>query len=149
MSNAHISLRLRQKVANRAEHLCEYCLIHKEDAFVGLQVDHIISKKHGGQTTAQNLALACASCNRQKGTDISGVDPTSGKFVELYNPRKYLWRDHFQLVGVRIAWRTGIGAATVRLLKLNHARRILERQILRSVKRYPSPAALRQIEQKY
>ena len=148
MNSDHISDRLRQKVANRAEHLCEYCLIHEEDAYLGLQVDHIISKKHGGPTTAQNLALACACCNRQKGTDISAIDPTSGKFVALYNPRKFLWRDHFQLVGVRIAWRTGIGAATVRLLKLNDPRRILERQILRNFKRYPSSTALRQINRK-
>jgi hypothetical protein len=117
--------------------------------YLGLQVDHIISKKHGGQTIAQNLALACACCNRHKGTDISAVDPTSGKFVALYNPRKSLWRDHFQLVGVRIAWRTGIGAATVRLLKLNHPRRILERQVLRRFKRYPSSAARRQINHKH
>jgi hypothetical protein len=149
MSNSHISDRVRQKVANRAEHLCEYCLIHEEDVYVGLQVDHIISKKHGGQTTAPNLALACACCNRHKGTDISALDPTSGKFVALYNPRKSLWRDHFQLVGVRIAWRTGIGAATVRVLKLNHPRRILERQVLRRFKRYPSSTALRQINQKH
>jgi hypothetical protein len=149
MSSAHISGWLRQKVAGRAEHLCEYCLIHEEDAYVGLQVDHIISKKHGGKTTAQNLALACACCNRQKGTDISAMDPASGRFVALYNPRKSLWRDHFQLVGVRIAWRTDIGAATVRLLKLNHPRRILERQILRNFKRYPSAAALRQVNHKY
>ncbi len=149
MSDSHISDRLRQKVAKRAEHLCEYCLIHEDDAYVGLQVDHIISKKHGGQTTAQNLALACACCNRQKGTDISAMDPASGKFVALYNPRKSLWHDHFLLVGVRIAWRTGIGAATVRLLKLNHPRRILERQLLRSFNRYPSSASLRQINQEY
>jgi hypothetical protein len=146
MSSARISERLRQRVASRAEQLCEYCLIHNEDAYLGMQVDHIISKKHGGRTSFHNLALACACCNRQKGTDIFAMDPTSGKFVALYNPRKSLWRDHFQLVGVRITWRTGIGAATVRLLKLNHPRRILERQVLRSFKRYPSSAALRQIK---
>src|ERR1700733_8403789 len=102
MRRAHISDRLRQKAATRPEPLSVSCLIHEEDAYVGLQVDHIISKKHGGQTTAQNLALACACCNRQKGTDISAMDPISGRFVALYNPRKSLWRDHFQLVGVRI-----------------------------------------------
>jgi 5-methylcytosine-specific restriction endonuclease McrA len=64
MSSTHVSDRLRQRVANRAEHICEYCLIEEEDAYVGLQVDHIISKKHGGKTTSQNLALACACCNR-------------------------------------------------------------------------------------
>jgi hypothetical protein len=35
MSNSHISDRLRQKVANRAEHLCEYCLIHEEECILG------------------------------------------------------------------------------------------------------------------
>jgi hypothetical protein len=76
------------------------------------------------------------------------MDPASGKFVRLYNPRKSFWREHFQLVGVRIAWRTAIGGAAVRLLKLNHPRRILERQVLRRFKRYPSSAALRQINHK-
>jgi hypothetical protein len=145
MSSARVSERLRRIVAERAEHLCEYCLIHDGDAYVGLQVDHIVSKKHGGQTTAKNLALACACCTRNKGTDISAVDPTTGRFVALYNPRKSHWREHFQLVGVRIAWRTDIGAATVRLLKLNHSRRILERQVLRTFNRYPCEAALRRI----
>jgi 5-methylcytosine-specific restriction endonuclease McrA len=60
----YIPTELRLLVAERANHLCEYCLIHEDDTFVGCQVDHIISLKHGGQTEADNLAYACAFCNR-------------------------------------------------------------------------------------
>jgi 5-methylcytosine-specific restriction endonuclease McrA len=82
MSSAHISHRLRQKVATRAEHLCEYCLIHEEDAYVELQIDHIISKKHGGQTTAQNRALVsrCTTFRRP-------VPATSPKYRSLKFPK--------------------------------------------------------------
>jgi hypothetical protein len=67
--SSYISAALRRLVATRAEYLCEYCLIHEEDTFFGCEVDHIISEKHGGQTEADNLAYACAFCNRSKGSD--------------------------------------------------------------------------------
>ncbi len=43
-----VSERLRRQVAERAYHVCEYCLIHEDDSFWGCQVDHIISRKHCG-----------------------------------------------------------------------------------------------------
>jgi 5-methylcytosine-specific restriction endonuclease McrA len=55
--------------------------------FFGCEVDHIISVKHEGATTAENLAYACAFCNRNKGSDIGSVDPHSGNFVRFFNPR--------------------------------------------------------------
>jgi hypothetical protein len=48
----YISLELRRLVANRADSLCEYCLIPDADG-VGFQIDHIISVKHGGVTTIE------------------------------------------------------------------------------------------------
>ncbi len=39
---------LRIEVAERANRRCEYCLIHEEDVGFPLQIDHIISRKHGG-----------------------------------------------------------------------------------------------------
>ena len=39
---SEVSERLRVLVAERAYHVCEYCLIHEEDTFWGCQVDHII-----------------------------------------------------------------------------------------------------------
>ena len=64
---------LRRLVAARADRLCEYCLIHEDDAYFGCEVDHIISVKHGGPTVAENLAYACAFCNRQKGSDFVSI----------------------------------------------------------------------------
>ena len=63
MSSTRIGSALRQQVAQRAGFRCEYCGIAEEHTALGCQVDHIISEKHGGPTTADNLAYACAFCN--------------------------------------------------------------------------------------
>ena len=47
MSN-YISPAIRQKVAGRANNVCEYCLIGEADSYFRHQVEHIISLKHGG-----------------------------------------------------------------------------------------------------
>ncbi len=65
-----ISPESRLIVATRANHVCEYCLVAQEDAYFTLQIEHIISRKHGGSSDVDNLALACVFCNRPKGTDI-------------------------------------------------------------------------------
>lgn len=52
---------IRLAVAIRADYLCEYCLIGEDDTFFGCQIDHIISRKHGGETaltTWPTLALS-------------------------------------------------------------------------------------------
>ena len=136
---------LRELVARRAEFLCEYCLLRECDLYYGAQVDHIISERQGGPTTLENLAFACAWCNRQKGSDIAAIDPATGQLVRLLNPRTDRWSEHLLLVGGRIEWRTAIGEATVRLLKMNDQHRIEEREALRANGKYPSPAALRQL----
>jgi hypothetical protein len=58
MSVTYIPADLRRLVVARAEGICEYCLIAEEDTFYGCEVDHIISEKHSGSTTADNLAFA-------------------------------------------------------------------------------------------
>ncbi len=100
-------------------------------------MDHIIALKHGGQTSADNLALSCLSCNRHKGSDFATIDPVSEEITPLFNPRRQVWDEHFSLHDARIESITQIGQATVRLLKLNAPNRILERQVLISQKRYP------------
>jgi hypothetical protein len=93
------------------------------------------------------LAWSCACCNRQKGSDVGSKDKTTDEFIRLFNPRTDRWSDHFRLVGVRIVWRTAIGEATVRLLKLNDPMRIEERRALRRYGKYPSPAAMKRTKQ--
>ena len=74
MSN-RISFEIRQIVASRANFVCEYCLIAEADAYFKFQVEHIISRKHGGSSELENLALACVFCNRYKGSDIASLKP--------------------------------------------------------------------------
>src|SRR3990167_3075969 len=140
--SSYIPEELRHLVAARAEYLCEYCLVHEDDTFFGCEVDHIISVKHGGFAEAENLAYACAFCNRQKGSDIGSILWRTGEFIRFFNPRIDRWADHFQLAGVVIEPFTGIGEVTARILGFNDSDRILERQALIAVLKYPTSAAL-------
>lgn len=142
-----IPQKLRRAVTERADHLCEYCLISESDTFFGCHVDHIISIKHEGSTTVDNLAYACVVCNRQKGSDLGSIDWETGNLVRFFNPRSDRWSDHFYLQGARIVSRTSIGEVTVRILGFNSDSQIIERQTLMDENRYPSSAAMRRIEQ--
>ena len=81
--SSYVSADLRRLVASRAGGLCEYCLIHEDDTYLGCQVDHVISEKHGGPTESENLAYACALCNRAKGSDIGSIASSTGALTRL------------------------------------------------------------------
>lgn len=140
MSTTYISAELRRRVVSRAGNCCEYCLIHEDDTFFGCHVDHIISEKHGGLTTADNLALACSVCNLRKGSDIASLTP-GGVLTRLYHPRTDIWAQHFALLGAIIEPLTSIGEVTIFLLQLNTSERTLERQELMEIERYPGAEA--------
>lgn len=144
--SSYVSDALRELVARRADHLCEYCLIHEEDTYLGCQVDHIISVKHGGPTRIENLAYACAFCNRSKGSDVASIIIETGQLVRFYNPRTDRWADHFELDGILIRPLTEVGEATARILGFNDDERLLEREELVSLGRYPSEFALSRLK---
>lgn len=140
---SYVAQTLRRFVADRADRLCEYCLIHEADTFFGCQIEHVIAEKHGGASTADNLAYACVFCNRFKGSDVASVLPETGQIVRLFNPRIDRWASHFSLDrgSMRIVALSAIGTVTVKLLNFNHADRILERLTLARSGRYPSASA--------
>jgi hypothetical protein len=142
MSSTYISVELRRLVATRADRICEYCLIHEDDTVFGCQVDHIIGEKHGGPTIADNLAFACTFCNRYKGSDIGSIVWATGEYCRFFHPRIDFWVDHFALDDLHISPLTAIGEVTARILDLNSSERLLERQALQDVGRYPTPAAM-------
>lgn len=123
-------------VAQRAGMRCEYCLTHLDDASFAHEVDHILSRQHGGETIAENLAFACMVCNRLKGTNLTSVS-SSGEIVRLFNPRLDDWQDHFKLEGAIIQPLSTIGEVTTRLLRLNNADRIVERLRFQGLGSYP------------
>lgn len=133
-----VSPALRMAVAQRARGCCEYCLVPDRRAFFPHEPDHIIAGQHGGETTLENLALACMQCNRAKGANIASVDPETGERVFLFDPRRDAWTEHFRLDGARIVGLTAIGRATARLLKFDDLERVELRNILRRAGHYPA-----------
>lgn len=134
--SAYIPDILRKLVAKRANGLCEYCLLHESDSYITFQVDHIISLRHGGKTLAENLAYACMYCNRWKASDVGTVLLPNNEFIRFFNPRTDDWKEHFKWDELEIVPLTKIGAATIKMLDLNHFERIMERQILKEAGRF-------------
>jgi HNH endonuclease len=121
---------LEQEVRNRAAGLCEYC--HAPQALYRerFQIDHITAKQHGGKTESRNLALCCLECNRRKGPNLSGIDPESKQTLRLFHPREDNWIEHFFWNGAILLGRTPIGRATISVLDINRAPRVVVRRTL-------------------
>jgi hypothetical protein len=133
----YVPIDLRTLAIARAQASCEYCLIYADYAVLVHEIDHVVAAKHGGVTAAENLAYACAQCNRFKGSDIATFDPHTGQVVPLFNPRTQSRSEHFRLDGAVIVALSPTGRATERLLQLNLIDRILLRKELLSAGRYP------------
>jgi hypothetical protein len=130
MAQKYVPVPLRRLVRARALECCEYCLVPERLTLATHWVDHIVAEKHGGQTEESNLALSCVLCNQHKGSDLTSIDPETGQIIPLFHPRRDRWLDHFRLAGLQIEALTPIGRVTVRLLQLNHADRIEERELM-------------------
>ena len=128
---------LRDFVRRRARFRCEYCLFHEDDCAYPHEVDHIISRKHRGETQEDNLAWACFVCNRLKGSDIASIDLETGKLARLFHPRNDHWNKHFRLEGAQIVPLTNIGRVTEHLLQLNHPDNVRLRKDLQEKGLFP------------
>lgn len=121
---------MRSEVIRRANNRCEYCLFPQESAFLSFEIEHIISLKHGGSTSLDNLALACPDCNRFKGTDIGSLDPVTGVLVPFFNPRQQNWFEHFEVHDGPLIALSAEARVTVKILQLNRIERAAERREL-------------------
>ncbi len=121
---------LSQFVQQRAGDRCEYCRLAQVHSGLRFHLEHIIAKQHGGTNHVGNLALACPECNYHKGTNLTGLDPDTGKVTRLYHPRQDRWDDHFTRDGARIVGKTAVGRTTVWLLEMNTGDRLRWRELL-------------------
>ncbi len=111
-------------VWRRAQGSREYCRTPQAADEIAFQIDHVIARKHGGPSTADNLCLSCFHCNSSKGSDIATLSPRTRKLVALFNPRRQEWSRHFWWKGAYLVGRTEAGRATVVLLKINDPLRV-------------------------
>lgn len=128
---------LHEAVRTRARHRCEYCHFPEKFAEVPFHVDHVIAQQHGGRTVLANLALACCFCNRHKGPNLSGIDPTTGTVTELFRPRQQVWSEHFKWDGATLVGKTPTGRATIQVLNINRADSLAVRRLLIEEAVYP------------
>ena len=119
-----------QFVRHRAAHLCEYCRSSQEHSALRFHIEHVKAEQHGGTDDPENLALACPECNYQKGTNLSGVDPDTGKVTRLFHPRRDRWEDHLARDGAFIVGKTPVGRTTAWLLEMNTGDRLRWRELL-------------------
>ena len=133
----YIAEHIKAFVALRADYRCEYCRIHKDDLFFTYQIDHIISLKHDGLTEINNLAFACSLCNQNKGPNLGTYLLGSKRLIRLFNPRIDKWTHHFEVESGEILPKTRIAAATIKVLDLNNIDRVILRQGLMEIGRYP------------
>lgn len=86
-----------------------------------MHVDHIDPY---GDSTLDNLCLACGNCNLSKARATSASDPETGEVVLLFNPRRQSWSEHFEWTpdGTRLKGLTPVGRVTIERLKINQDR---------------------------
>ena len=112
---------LRRDVEQRAKGRCKYCQSPAKYSTQTFSLEHIIPRSQGGDTSLDNLALACQGCNNHKYNQTRSDDPVTHQLVDLLHPRKQRWQDHFtwdegfdRIIGL-----TAAGRVIVEALQLN------------------------------
>ena len=111
--------KVRKQVILRAGNLCEYCHLAQDGQEAIFHIDHVHPVHLGGETTLENLALACVSCSLRKGGKNEITDPESQERVPIFNPRQQTWADHFSWKHVVVQGKTPNGRALVAALRMN------------------------------
>ena len=140
---ATIPVSLRRLVIQRADNRCEYCGISQIGQVATFHIDHIVPVVAGGETTAENLALACVSCSLRKGARQQLEDLETGEVVPIFHPRQQLWKEHFTWSNVQVVGLTATGRAMVQALNLNRATMLAIRAEEELLGRHPPPSTVR------
>ncbi len=129
--SAYVASDLRRLVRDHFDDRCAYCQTAEHLTATQFEIEHVLPRAAGGDTTFDNLCLACPMCNRFKSAATSAVDPTSAAAVPLYHPHLQVWPDHFAWNddGTEIVGRTAVGRATAAALRMNRAAMIRVRRL--------------------
>jgi len=111
----------RKFVIQRANQRCEYCRLSQQGQEATFHIDHILPRVAGGNSTEENLALACVGCSLHKAAKESAIDPATNQGTDLFNPRTQKWADHFRWESEIAIGPTPVGRATVAALNMNRA----------------------------
>ena len=94
---SRISRKLRDKIRQAANNRCGYCRSPQHLIPIPFEIEHILPVAEGGTDVEENLWLACRVCNSFKHAKTHGVDPNTNRKTSLFNPRRQIWSEHFEL----------------------------------------------------
>jgi hypothetical protein len=139
MPRRYITVAEQQQIIERADRRCEYCKSTMDHSPQPFAVEHVTPVAEGGETTLENLALACGGCNGHKHTKIQALDPLTKTQAPLYHPRQQFWGDHFcwsedslEMLGL-----TPTGRSTINALRLNRPSVVNLRKLLIMARLHP------------
>lgn len=120
--STYIPENLKNQIASTDYSRCCYCLTTEANSGIPMTYDHIRPVSKNGETSFENLCLACRTCNEFKGDATEATDPLFGETVSLFNPRTQKWAEHFtwSLDSTRVEGLTAVGRATVARLRMNN-----------------------------
>jgi 5-methylcytosine-specific restriction endonuclease McrA len=76
----------RHNVFERDDYVCQYC--HQRYDVSRLNLDHVIPRDRGGETSWENIVCSCMPCNSRKGNRT----PREAGLTLLNRPRRPKWR---------------------------------------------------------
>lgn len=120
--STYIPESLKNQIASTDFSRCCYCLTTEANSGIPMTYDHIRPVSKNGETSFENLCLACRSCNEFKGDATEAIEPLSGETVPLFHPRTQKWTEHFvwSLDGTKVEGLTNIGRVTIARLRMNN-----------------------------
>ncbi|MBD1867254.1 HNH endonuclease [Cyanobacteria bacterium FACHB-471] len=121
--SAYISEYLKTQIRGCDRYRCCYCLTSEANSGLPMSFDHIHPQSKGGNTSFENVCLACRSCNEYKSDLTEAQDLLTGEIVPLFNPRTQQWSEHFawSLDATRVEGQTPVGRATIAALRMNNS----------------------------
>ncbi len=135
----YISPKKKDTVRNRADCRCEYCKIPDSHRSGSFNIDHIIPIVLEGSSELENLAYSCSGCNEYKAAKTTATDPSTGKEIPLFHPRKDQWNEHFKwddealhIIGITLK-----GELTIQALDMNRKGLINLRRLLKNAGLHP------------
>jgi hypothetical protein len=146
----YVPVALQREVRERFGNRCAYCRTAEALTVVTFELEHVTPKAAGGETSFDNLVLACPSCNRYKATRQHALDPDTGEWVRLFHPHQDRWAAHFAWDedGVTLLGETPIGRATVDALRMNRPQLLRVRRLWVKLGEHPPHPDDQEVERK-
>jgi hypothetical protein len=97
---------------------------------LSFEVEHILPQASGGESSPDNLARSCRSCNLHKSDAVAAFDEETQSTVRFLHPCRDAWREHFAVNAEtgEIEGLTDIGRMTVLRLRINSPAQVAARR---------------------